>query len=107
MISSEFRRRLNRLIGRLLAWQFAERDAGINAVERLALELRRLRESAPSDRVGLRLQEAADALDDGLPPDRVAAALYQAGDLLRHDVAAGKSQPSDGRERLSPKRGRS
>lgn len=68
---------LAQAIARLETWQESDADSATSP-EELAAELNRLRQLAPSVESGHAIDEALEALDDGLPADVVAAALYRA-----------------------------
>lgn len=72
-----FSRRLAQVIARLETWQESDADSGTSP-EELAADLGRLRQLAPSTESEHAIDEALEALDDGLPADVVAAALYRA-----------------------------
>jgi hypothetical protein len=74
---TEFADRLNRLIGRVEAWSYADSDAGAGLPEELAKDLRRLASKSPPGTLRDGIRRAQDALDDGLPAETVAAALYR------------------------------
>ena len=107
----EFKERLNRLIGRVEAWSYADSDAGAGLPVEVARELKALAAAAASPTVKQGVRLAQDALDDGLSAEAVAAALYQ----VRAELDAGPQgvspppPPSPSRlpGRRSPKRGRS
>jgi hypothetical protein len=106
---SEFVDRLNLLIGRVEAWNYADSDAGSGLPQELARDLRRLAAKAPAGALKDGVRRAQDALDDGLSAETVAAALYR----VRTDVLKGPQpsapppSPSGESVRGSPKRGRS
>lgn len=105
---SEFVDGLNRLIGRVEAWSYADTDAGSGLPEELAKDLKRLAAKAPAGalREGIRL--AQDALDDGLSAETLAAALYRVrADCLNGPQPSAPLSPSGESVRGSPKRGRS
>jgi hypothetical protein len=81
----EFRERLNRLIGRVEAWSYADSDAGAGLPVEVARELKALAAAAVSPRLKQGIRRAHDALDDGLSAEVVAAALYQ----VRAELDAG------------------
>jgi hypothetical protein len=81
----EFSNRLERLIGRVEAWSYADSDAGTGLPEEIARELKGLASIAPSPALKLGLRHAQDALDDGLSAEAVAAALYR----VRADFVSG------------------
>lgn len=87
---SEFGRRLQRLIGRVEAWSYADADPGAGEPEELARDLRRLAAVAPSGLLRQGVRRAQDALDDGLSGEAVAAALYR----VRAELEAGRPQVS-------------
>jgi hypothetical protein len=84
----EFSQRLDRLIGRVEAWSYADSDAGAGLPVEVARELKALASAAASPRLKQGLRRAQDALDDGLSAEAVAAALYQ----VRADLEAGGAQ---------------
>ena len=84
----EFGQRLNRLIARVEAWNYADSDAGAGLPVELARELKALAAAAASSRLKLGVRRAQDALDDGLSAEAVAAALYQ----IRAELDAGGAQ---------------
>jgi hypothetical protein len=91
-----FRRRLNRLIGRVEAWSYAESDAGAGFPVEIARGLKALASTAASHKLKQGVRRAQDALDDGLSAEVVAAALYQ----VRAEVDGGPqgvSPPSPSR----------
>lgn len=73
----EFSQRLNRLIGRVEAWSYADSDAGAGLPVEVARELRALAAAAASPTLKQGVRRAQDALDDGLSAEAVAAALYR------------------------------
>jgi hypothetical protein len=81
----EFKQRLNRLIGRVEAWSYADSDAGAGLPVEVARELKVLGAAAASPRLKQGIRRAQDALDDGLSAEVVAAALYQ----VRAELDAG------------------
>jgi hypothetical protein len=81
----EFRERLNRVIGRVEAWSYADSDAGAGLPVEVARELKALAATAASPRLKQGIRRAHDALDDGLSAEVVAAALYQ----VRAELDAG------------------
>ena len=81
----EFGHRLNRLIGRVEAWSYADSDAGAGFPVEVARELKALAAAAGSPRLKQGVRRAQDALDDGLPAEAVAGALYQ----VRAELDAG------------------
>jgi len=87
---SEFRNRLQRLIGRVEAWSYADADPGAGVPEEIARELKRLAAVAPSLPLRQGVRRAQDALDDGLSGEAVAAALYR----VRAEFEAGRPQGS-------------
>ncbi len=105
----EFEERLNRLIGRVEAWSYADSDAGAGLPVEVARELRTLASAAPSPTLKQGLRRAHDALDDGLSAETVAAALYGVRAELDARPAQLSAPPSPSREpgRRSPNRGRS
>jgi hypothetical protein len=84
----EFGERLNRLIGRVEAWNYADSDAGAGLPVEVARELKALSAAAASPRLKQGVRRAQDALDDGLSAEAVAAALYR----VRAELAAGGDQ---------------
>ena len=74
---SEFADRLNRLIGLVEAWSYADSDAGAGLPVELAKGLKRLASKAPQGALREGVRRAQDALDDGLSAETVAAALYR------------------------------
>jgi hypothetical protein len=84
----EFGERLNRLIGRVEAWNYADSDAGAGLPVEVARELKALAAAAASPRLKQGVRRAQDALDDGLSAEAVAAALYR----VRAELAAGGDQ---------------
>src|SRR5438876_1760828 len=72
----EFGRRLNRLIARVEAWNYADSDAGAGLPVEVARELKALAAAAPSRTLKQGVRRAQDALDDGLSAETVAGALY-------------------------------
>ena len=88
----EFQQRLNRLIGRVEAWSYADSDsdAGTGLPVEVARELKALAASAPTPALTRGVRRAQDALDDGLSAEAVAAELYG----LRAELGAGGSQVS-------------
>jgi hypothetical protein len=84
----EFAQRLNRLIGRVEAWNYADSDAGAGLPVEVARELKALAAAAASPRLKQGVRKAQDALDDGLSAEAVAAALYQ----VRAELDAGGGQ---------------
>ena len=105
---SEFVDRLNWLIGRVEAWNYADSDAGSGLPQELARELRRLASKAPAGALKDGVRRAQDALDDGLSAETVAAALYRVlAELLNGPQPPAPPSPSGESVRGSPKRGRS
>jgi hypothetical protein len=84
----EFGERLNRLISRVEAWNYADSDAGAGLPVEVARELRALAAAAASPTLKQGVRRAQDALDDGLSAEAVAAALYR----VRAELAAGGDQ---------------
>ena len=84
----EFGQRLNRLIGRVEAWNYADSDAGTGLPVEVARELKALAAAAATPRLKQGVRRAQDALDDGLSAEAVAAALYR----VRAELAAGGDQ---------------
>ncbi len=84
----EFSQRLNRLIGRVEAWSYADTDAGAGLPVEVARELKSLAAVAASATLKQGVRRAQDALDDGLSAEAVAAALYR----VRADLDAGGAQ---------------
>jgi predicted component of type VI protein secretion system len=84
----EFGRRLNRLIARVEAWNYADSDAGARLPVEVARELKALAASAASPGLKQGVRRAQDALDDGLSAEAVAGALYQ----VRAELDAGGVQ---------------
>jgi hypothetical protein len=84
----EFSQRLDRLIGRVEAWSYADSDAGAGFPVEVARELKALASAAASPRLKQGVRRAQDALDDGLTAEAVAAALYQ----VRAELDAGDAQ---------------
>jgi hypothetical protein len=74
---SEFADRLNRLIGLVEAWSYADSDAGASLPVELAKDLKRLASKTPQGALREGVRRAQDALDDGLSAETVAAALYR------------------------------
>jgi hypothetical protein len=89
----EFSQRLDRLIGRVEAWSYADSDAGAGLPVEVARELKALGLAAASPRLKQGLRRAQDALDDGLSAEAVAAALYQVRAELEAGGAQGVSPP--------------
>jgi hypothetical protein len=87
----EFRQRLNRLIGRVEAWSYADSDAGAGLPVEVARELKALASAAPSPTLKQRVRRAQDALDDGLSAEAVAAELY--GVRTELDARGGQLPP--------------
>jgi hypothetical protein len=87
----EFRDRLNRLIGRVEAWSYADSDAGAGLPVEVARELKALASAAPSLALKEGVRRAQDALDDGLSAEAVAAALY--GVRTKLDAGGGQLPP--------------
>ena len=85
---SVFGRRLNRLIARVEAWNYADSDAGAGLPVEVARELKALAAAAASPGLKQGVRRAQDALDDGLSAEAVAAALYQ----VRAEFDAGGAQ---------------
>jgi hypothetical protein len=84
----EFSNRLNRLIGRVEAWSYADSDAGAGFPVEVARELKALAAAAASPSLKQGVRRAQDALDDGLTAEAVAAALYR----VRAELDAGGAQ---------------
>jgi hypothetical protein len=84
----EFSQRLNRLISRVEAWNYADSDAGAGLPVEVARELRALAAAAATPTLKQGVRRAQDALDDGLSAEAVAAALYR----VRADLEAGGAQ---------------
>src|ERR1700716_473303 len=89
----EFSNRLNRLIGRVEAWSYADSDAGAGFPVEVARELKALAAAAASPSLKQGVRRAQDALDDGLTAEAVAAALYQVRAELDAGGAQGVSPP--------------
>ena len=89
----EFSQRLNRLIGRVEAWSYADSDAGVGFPVEVARELKALAAAAASPGLKQGVRRAQDALDDGLSGEAVAAALYQVRAELEAGGAQGVSPP--------------
>lgn len=89
----EFDRRLNRLISRVEAWNYADSDAGAGLPVEVARELKALAAAAGSPALKQGVRRAQDALDDGLSAEAVAAALYQVRAELHAGDAQGASPP--------------
>ena len=75
--SFEFKTRLDRLIRRVEAWNYAESDAGAGLPVEIAQELALLAADAPTPSLRQAVRAAQDALDDGLSAETVAAELYR------------------------------
>ena len=84
----EFSQRLDRLIGRVEAWSYADSDAGAGLPVEVARELKALAGAAASPTLKQGVRRAQDALDDGLSAEAVAAALYR----VRAELDAGGAQ---------------
>src|SRR5438445_11298331 len=84
----EFGRRLNRLIARVEAWNYADSDAGAGLPVEVARELKALSAAAASPGLNQGVRRAQDALDDGLSAEAVAAAPYR----IRAELDAGGTQ---------------
>jgi hypothetical protein len=105
---TEFVDGLDRLIGRVEAWSYADTDAGSGLPEELAKDLKRLAAKAKAAALRDGIRRAQDALDDGLSAETVAAALYRVrADCLKGAQASPPRSPSGESVRGSPKRGRS
>lgn len=89
----EFSQRLNRLISRVEAWNYADSDAGAGLPVEVARELRALAAAAASPTLQQGVRRAQDALDDGLSAEAVAAALYRVRAELEAGGAQGVSPP--------------
>ena len=89
----EFSQRLNRLISRVEAWNYADSDAGAGLPVEVARELRALAAAAASATLKQGVRRAQDALDDGLSAEVVAAALYRVRAELEAGGAQGVSPP--------------
>lgn len=89
----EFKQRLNRLIGRVEAWSYADSDAGAGLPVEVARELKALAAAAGSPTLKEGVRRAQDALDDGLSAEAVAAALYRVRAELEAGGAQGVSPP--------------
>ncbi len=89
----EFSRRLNRLISRVEAWNYADSDAGAGLPVEVARELRALAAAAASPTLKQGVRRAQDALDDGLSAEAVAGALYRVREELEAGGAQGVSPP--------------
>ena len=94
---SEFENRLERLIGRVEAWSYADADPGAGVPEELARELNRLAAVAPTPELRQDVRRAQDALDDGLSAEAVAAALYRVRTQLGAGGPQGSAPPSPSR----------
>lgn len=94
--NADFRARLQRLIGQVEAWSYADSDAGAGLAEEIAAGLRKLAIDAPSHPLSRGIQRAQDALDDGLSAETLAAALYDVRRLLDAGGSqdSGRSSPS-------------
>jgi hypothetical protein len=90
---SEFEDRLQRLIGRIEAWSYADADPGAGVPQELAAELKRLAAEAPTQRLRAGVRRAQDALDDGLSAEAVAAALYRVRAEFEGGIAQGSEPP--------------
>jgi hypothetical protein len=77
MGDSEFKSRLDQLIRRVEAWNYADSDAGAGLPVEIADELAVLAAQAPSPGLRRTVVRAQDALDDGLSAEAVAAELYR------------------------------
>jgi len=91
--SLEFGRRLNRLIARVEAWNYADSDAGAGLPVEVARELKALAAAAASPKLKEGVRQARDALDDGLSAEAVAAALYRVRADLDSAGVQGVSPP--------------
>jgi hypothetical protein len=89
----EFSQRLQRLIGRVEAWSYADSDAGAGLPVEVARELKALAATTASTALKQGLRRAQDALDDGLSAEAVAAALYRVRAELDAGGAQGVSPP--------------
>ncbi len=89
----EFSQRLDRLIGRVEAWSYADSDAGAGLPVEVARELKALAGAAASPTLKQGVRRAQDALDDGLSAEAVAAALYRVRGELDAGGAQGVSPP--------------
>src|SRR2546429_5213793 len=89
----EFGRRLNRLIARVEAWNYADSDAGAGLPVEVARELKALAAAAASPKLKQGVRQARDALDDGLSAEAVAAALYRGRAGPAHAGRLGGSPP--------------
>ncbi len=89
----EFSQRLDRLIGRVEAWSYADSDAGAGLPVEVARELKALAGAAASPTLKQGVRRAQDALDDGLSAEAVAAALYRVRAELDAGGAQGVSPP--------------
>jgi hypothetical protein len=94
---SEFASRLQRLIGRVEAWSYADADPGAGVPEEVARDLKRLAAVAPSPPLRQGIRRAQDALDDGLSAEAVAAALYRLRAQFEAGVPQGSEPPSPSR----------
>lgn len=90
----EFGERLNRLIARVEAWNYADTDAGAGLPVEVARELKALAASTESPGLKLGVRRAQDALDDGLSAEAVAAALYRVRAELDAQGTQGVSPPA-------------
>src|SRR2546429_7349845 len=90
----EFGRRLNRLIARVEAWNYADSDAGAGLPVEVARELKALAAAALSPGLKQGVRRAQDALDDGLSAEAVAAALYRVRAALDTGGDSSASPPS-------------
>jgi len=88
----EFQQRLDRVIGRVEAWSYADSDsdAGAGLPVEVATELRALASAAPTVALTRGVRRAQDALDDGLSAEAVAAELYG----VRAELGSGGTQGS-------------
>jgi len=95
----EFRQRLNRVIGRVEAWSYADSDsdAGTGLPVEVAMELKALASAAPTAALTRGVRRAQDALDDGLSAEAVAAELYGLRAELGSDGNQGSPPPSPSR----------
>jgi len=89
----EFAQRLDRLIARVEAWNYADSDAGTGLPVEVARELKALAAAAATPRLKQGVRRAQDALDDGLSAEAVAAALYRVRADLAAEGAQGVSPP--------------
>ena len=94
---SEFGDRLQRLIGRVEAWSYADADPGAGVPQEVAAELKRLATAAPTPRLRTGVRRAQDALDDGLSAEAVAAALYRLRGEFEAERPQGSEPPSPSR----------